>query len=156
MSNTEKNLPTKYDHMSVEEGLYQWWLEGKYFEATGDEKKQPYTIVIPPPNVTGKLHLGHAWDTTLQDILTRTKRMQGYDVLWLPGMDHAGIATQAKVEGKLREEGISRYDLGREKFLEKAWEWKEEYASHIRQQWGESWFRTRLFSRTFHIRRRFI
>ena len=86
MSNTEKNLPTKYDHMSVEEGLYQWWLEGKYFEATGDEKKQPYTIVIPPPNVTGKLHLGHAWDTTLQDILTRTKRMQGYDVLWLPGM----------------------------------------------------------------------
>lgn len=110
MSNTEKNLPTKYDHMSVEEGLYQWWLEGKYFEATGDEKKQPYTIVIPPPNVTGKLHLGHAWDTTLQDILTRTKRMQGYDVLWLPGMDHAGIATQAKVEGKLREEGISRYD----------------------------------------------
>ncbi|PGZ98715.1 valine--tRNA ligase [Bacillus wiedmannii] len=137
MSNTEKNLPTKYDHMSVEEGLYQWWLEGKYFEATGDEKKQPYTIVIPPPNVTGKLHLGHAWDTTLQDILTRTKRMQGYDVLWLPGMDHAGIATQAKVEGKLREEGISRYDLGREKFLEKAWEWKEEYASHIRQQWGK-------------------
>ncbi|MFB8327411.1 valine--tRNA ligase [Bacillus wiedmannii] len=137
MSNTEKNLPTKYDHMSVEEGLYQWWLEGKYFEATGDEKKRPYTIVIPPPNVTGKLHLGHAWDTTLQDILTRTKRMQGYDVLWLPGMDHAGIATQAKVEGKLREEGISRYDLGREKFLEKAWEWKEEYASHIRQQWGK-------------------
>ncbi|ABY45462.1 valine--tRNA ligase [Bacillus mycoides] len=137
MSNTENNLPTKYDHMSVEEGLYKWWLEGKYFEATGDEKKQPYTIVIPPPNVTGKLHLGHAWDTTLQDILTRTKRMQGYDVLWLPGMDHAGIATQAKVEGKLREEGISRYDLGREKFLEKAWEWKEEYASHIRQQWGK-------------------
>lgn len=137
MSNTEKNLPTKYDHMSVEEGLYKWWLDGKYFEAKGDAEKQPYTIVIPPPNVTGKLHLGHAWDTTLQDILTRTKRMQGYDVLWLPGMDHAGIATQAKVEGKLREEGISRYDLGREKFLEKAWEWKEEYASHIRQQWGK-------------------
>ncbi|WP_369902452.1 valine--tRNA ligase [Bacillus manliponensis] len=137
MSNTENNLPTKYDHISVEEGRYKWWLEGKYFEATGDEKKQPYTIVIPPPNVTGKLHLGHAWDTALQDILTRTKRMQGYDVLWLPGMDHAGIATQAKVEGKLREEGISRYDLGREKFLEKAWEWKEEYASHIRAQWGK-------------------
>ncbi|ENQ3105422.1 valyl-tRNA synthetase [Bacillus sp. 491mf] len=137
MSNTEKNLPTKYDHISVEEGRYKWWLEGKYFEAKGDAEKQPYTIVIPPPNVTGKLHLGHAWDTTLQDILTRTKRMQGYDVLWLPGMDHAGIATQAKVEGKLREEGISRYDLGREKFLEKAWEWKEEYANHIRQQWGK-------------------
>ncbi|ENQ3077947.1 valine--tRNA ligase [Bacillus sp. WLY-B-L8] len=137
MSNTEKNLPTKYDHISVEEGRYKWWLEGKYFEAKGEADKQPYTIVIPPPNVTGKLHLGHAWDTTLQDILTRTKRMQGYDVLWLPGMDHAGIATQAKVEGKLREEGISRYDLGREKFLEKAWEWKEEYASHIREQWGK-------------------
>lgn len=137
MSNTEKNLPTKYDHISVEEGRYKWWLEGKYFEAKGEAEKQPYTIVIPPPNVTGKLHLGHAWDTTLQDILTRTKRMQGYDVLWLPGMDHAGIATQAKVEAKLREEGISRYDLGREKFLEKAWEWKEEYASHIRQQWGK-------------------
>ncbi|MCM3737135.1 valine--tRNA ligase [Bacillus cytotoxicus] len=137
MSNTEKNLPTKYDHISVEEGRYKWWLEGKYFEAKGDAEKQPYTIVIPPPNVTGKLHLGHAWDTTLQDILTRTKRMQGYDVLWLPGMDHAGIATQAKVEAKLREEGISRYDLGREKFLEKAWEWKEEYANHIRQQWGK-------------------
>lgn len=99
MSNTEKNLATKYDHMSVEEGLYKWWLDGKYFEAKGDTEKQPYTIVIPPPNVTGKLHLGHAWDTTLQDILTRTKRMQGYDVLYLPGMDHAGIATQAKVEG---------------------------------------------------------
>ncbi|MDG4655362.1 valine--tRNA ligase [Ectobacillus antri] len=132
---TEKNLPTKYDHLSVEEGRYKWWLEGKYFEAKGEAEKQPYTIVIPPPNVTGKLHLGHAWDTTLQDILTRAKRMQGYDVLWLPGMDHAGIATQAKVEAKLREEGLSRYDLGREKFLEKAWEWKEEYASHIRAQW---------------------
>ncbi|WP_034671933.1 valine--tRNA ligase [Ectobacillus panaciterrae] len=132
---TEKTLPTKYDHTSVEEGRYKWWLEGKYFEAKGEPDKQPYTIVIPPPNVTGKLHLGHAWDTTLQDILTRAKRMQGYDVLWLPGMDHAGIATQAKVEGKLREEGVTRYDLGREKFLEKAWEWKEEYASHIRAQW---------------------
>jgi valyl-tRNA synthetase len=135
MENTEKTLPTKYDHKSVEEGRYKWWLEGKYFEAKGEAEKQPYTIVIPPPNVTGKLHLGHAWDTTLQDILTRAKRMQGYDVLWLPGMDHAGIATQAKVEAKLREEGVTRYDLGREKFLEKAWEWKEEYASHIRAQW---------------------
>ncbi|MFX3624041.1 MAG: valine--tRNA ligase [Ectobacillus sp.] len=137
MEHMENNLPTKYDHKSVEEGRYEWWLQGKYFEAKGEQEKQPYTIVIPPPNVTGKLHLGHAWDTTLQDILTRAKRMQGYDVLWLPGMDHAGIATQAKVEGKLREEGITRYDLGREKFLEKAWEWKEEYASHIRQQWAK-------------------
>ncbi|WP_438503580.1 valine--tRNA ligase [Ectobacillus ponti] len=133
----EQNLPTKYDHKSVEAGRYEWWLKGQYFEAKGEPEKQPYTIVIPPPNVTGKLHLGHAWDTTLQDILTRAKRMQGYDVLWLPGMDHAGIATQAKVEAKLREEGVSRYDLGREKFLEKAWEWKEEYASHIRSQWAK-------------------
>ena len=101
-----------------------------------DEKKEPYTIVIPPPNVTGKLHLGHAWDTTLQDILTRMKRMQGYDV-WLPGMDHAGIATQAKVEEKLRREGKTRYDLGREKFVEETWKWKEEYAGHIRQQWSK-------------------
>nr|WP_279663443.1 valine--tRNA ligase [Ectobacillus ponti] len=130
-------MPTKYDHKSVEAGRYEWWLKGQYFEAKGEPEKQPYTIVIPPPNVTGKLHLGHAWDTTLQDILTRAKRMQGYDVLWLPGMDHAGIATQAKVEAKLREEGVSRYDLGREKFLEKAWEWKEEYASHIRSQWAK-------------------
>jgi valyl-tRNA synthetase len=137
MEHTEKTLPTKYDPKSVERDRYQWWLEGKYFEAKGESEKEPYTIVIPPPNVTGKLHLGHAWDTTLQDILTRVKRMQGYDVLWLPGMDHAGIATQAKVEAKLREEGVTRYDLGREKFLEKAWEWKEEYASHIRQQWAK-------------------
>ncbi|GGE75841.1 valine--tRNA ligase [Priestia taiwanensis] len=134
---TEKMLSTKYDPKAVEENRYQWWLEGKFFEAKSDEGKEPYTIVIPPPNVTGKLHLGHAWDTALQDILTRFKRMQGYDVLWLPGMDHAGIATQAKVEEKLRAEGVTRYDLGREKFLEKAWEWKEEYASFIRAQWAK-------------------
>jgi len=137
MTNEQTTLSTKYDPKAVEEGRYQYWLEGKFFEATGDENKQPYTIVIPPPNVTGKLHLGHAWDTTLQDILTRMKRMQGYDVLWLPGMDHAGIATQAKVEAKLREEGKSRYDLGREKFLEETWKWKEEYANHIREQWSK-------------------
>ncbi|MCV9885213.1 valine--tRNA ligase [Metabacillus halosaccharovorans] len=139
MENNEQqlSLPTKYDPNAIEKNRYSFWLEGKYFEATGDEKKQPYTIVIPPPNVTGKLHLGHAWDTTLQDILTRMKRMQGYDVLWLPGMDHAGIATQAKVEAKLREEGKSRYDLGREKFVEETWKWKEEYAGHIREQWAK-------------------
>ncbi|NSL51589.1 valine--tRNA ligase [Calidifontibacillus erzurumensis] len=137
MSKQTIDLPTKYDPQSVEKNRYDWWLEGKFFEAKPDTGKQPYTIVIPPPNVTGKLHLGHAWDTTLQDILTRMKRMQGYDVLWLPGMDHAGIATQAKVEAKLREEGKSRYDLGREKFLEKAWEWKHEYASFIRKQWAK-------------------
>jgi valyl-tRNA synthetase len=137
MEQNELTMPTKYDPQSIEEGRYKWWLDGKYFEAQDDDSKQPYTIVIPPPNVTGRLHLGHAWDTTLQDILTRMKRMQGYDVLWLPGMDHAGIATQAKVEAKLREEGKSRYDLGREKFLEQTWAWKEEYASVIRQQWSK-------------------
>lgn len=130
-------MPTKYDPKSIEKGRYDWWLEGKFFEAGKDADKKPYTIVIPPPNVTGKLHLGHAWDTALQDILTRMKRMQGYDVLWLPGMDHAGIATQAKVEEKLRSQGSSRYDLGREKFVEETWKWKEEYASHIREQWSK-------------------
>ncbi|WP_338470415.1 valine--tRNA ligase [Niallia sp. XMNu-256] len=137
MEQNELTMPTKYDPKAIEQGRYKWWLDGKFFEAKDDENKQPYTIVIPPPNVTGKLHLGHAWDTTLQDILTRMKRMQGYDVLWLPGMDHAGIATQAKVEAKLREEGKSRYDLGREKFLEQTWAWKEEYAGFIRQQWAK-------------------
>ncbi|MFJ8264546.1 valine--tRNA ligase [Peribacillus asahii] len=137
MEENQISMPTKYDPQSIEKGRYQWWLEGKFFEATSDDQKEPYTIVIPPPNVTGKLHLGHAWDTTLQDILTRMKRMQGYDVLWLPGMDHAGIATQAKVEQKLREEGVSRYDLGREKFVEETWKWKEEYADHIRAQWAK-------------------
>jgi valyl-tRNA synthetase len=135
----EENLsmPTKYDPSSIEQGRYEWWINGKFFEAKDDETKKPYTIVIPPPNVTGKLHLGHAWDTALQDILTRMKRMQGYDVLWLPGMDHAGIATQAKVDEKLRSQGINRYELGREKFLEESWKWKEEYAQHIRKQWSK-------------------
>ncbi|MGP4080576.1 valine--tRNA ligase [Pseudalkalibacillus sp. R45] len=133
----EISMPTKYDPQKTEEKWYQYWLDGKFFEAKGGEDKKPYTIVIPPPNVTGKLHLGHAWDTTLQDIMIRTKRMQGYDALWLPGMDHAGIATQAKVEGKLKEEGTSRYELGREKFLEVSWEWKHEYADFIRKQWSK-------------------
>ncbi|MBU6080618.1 valine--tRNA ligase [Allobacillus halotolerans] len=131
----ETSMAPKYHPEEVEKGRYQFWMEGKFFEAEENDQKEPYTIVIPPPNVTGRLHLGHAWDTTLQDILTRYKRMQGYDVLWLPGMDHAGIATQAKVEAKLKEEGKSRHDLGREKFLEQAWDWKEEYASFIRSQW---------------------
>ncbi|MFB4471936.1 valine--tRNA ligase, partial [Oceanobacillus caeni] len=136
MSDNEySNLPPKYNPQEVEKGRYQFWLDGKFFEATNDPEKEPYSIVIPPPNVTGKLHLGHAWDTTMQDTVSRMKRMQGYDVLWLPGMDHAGIATQAKVEAKLKEQGRSRYDLGREKFLEQAWEWKEEYADFIRSQW---------------------
>ncbi|MCS4485647.1 valine--tRNA ligase [Staphylococcus americanisciuri] len=131
------DMQTKYNPQEVEAGRYQEWLDKERFKPSGDLDKPTYTIVIPPPNVTGKLHLGHAWDTTLQDILTRMKRMQGYDTLYLPGMDHAGIATQAKVEAKMREEGISRHDIGREKFLEKAWEWKEEYASFIRKQWAK-------------------
>ncbi len=131
-----KELASKYNHKTVETGKYEKWLEKKYFEA-GDLSKKPYTIVIPPPNVTGKLHLGHAWDTTIQDMIIRYKRMQGYDALWLPGMDHAGIATQAKVEQRMAQEGLSRYDLGRDKFLEKTWSWKEEYADIIRQQWAK-------------------
>ena len=130
-----KELAPKYNHLDVEQGYDNWIKEG-YFTA-GDQSKDPFCIVIPPPNVTGKLHLGHAWDTTLQDIIARYQRMQGMDMLWVPGMDHAGIATQAKVDERLKKEGVSRYDLGREKFLERAWDWKEEYAGHIRQQWAK-------------------
>lgn len=134
---TEVSMPTKYDPKTAEAKWYAYWQEGNFFKPTDDPNKKAYTIVIPPPNVTGRLHLGHAWDGTLQDIIIRLKRMQGYDALWLPGMDHAGIATQARVEAKLREEGKSRYDLGREKFVEQTWEWKEEYASFIREQWAK-------------------
>ena len=134
---TKKELSTKYQPQEVEAGRYEAWLEKDLFKPSGNKEAKPYSIVIPPPNVTGKLHLGHAWDTALQDIIIRQKRMQGYDTLWLPGMDHAGIATQAKVEEKLREQGISRYDLGREKFVEEVWSWKEEYAGHIREQWAK-------------------
>ena len=132
----DKNLDTKYDHLKVEAGKYDYWLEQDCFKADPTSNKPKYSVVIPPPNVTGKLHLGHAWDTTLQDIIVRMKRMQGFETLFLPGMDHAGIATQAKVEARLREDGVSRHDLGREKFLEKSWEWKEEYAAHIEKQWA--------------------
>ncbi len=128
-------LDKKYEHKKIESKYYQNWIKEGYFTA-GDVSKKPYCMVIPPPNVTGKLHLGHAWDNTIQDIIARYKRLQGFDVLWVSGMDHAGIATQAKVDERLKEAGISRYDLGREKFLEKAWEWKEEYATHIREQWS--------------------
>ncbi|MDN6195062.1 MAG: valine--tRNA ligase [Atopostipes suicloacalis] len=130
-------MSTKYQPNEVEEGRYEEWMELGLFEPSEDKEAESYSIVIPPPNVTGKLHLGHAWDTTLQDMIIRQKRMQGYDTLWLPGMDHAGIATQARVEEKLREKGISRYDLGREKFLEESWKWKEEYSENIRKQWGK-------------------
>ena len=133
----EKNLAQKYDHKAVEEGRYDRWVKEGYFTANDKSNKDPFTIVIPPPNVTGILHIGHAWDNTLQDIICRYKRMQGFDTLFLPGMDHAGIATQAKVDARLKSEGISRYDIGREKFLERAWEWKEEYAATIRKQWAK-------------------
>jgi valyl-tRNA synthetase len=129
------NLAPKYDFKAVEAGKYDFWIEHGFFTAGKDPGKQPFTIVIPPPNVTGKLHLGHTWDTTLQDIVIRRKRMQGFDALYLPGMDHAGIATQAKVDAKLKSQGVNRYQLGREKYLEVAWSWKEEYAKYIRDQW---------------------
>ncbi|MGO0060207.1 valine--tRNA ligase [Brevibacillus fluminis] len=133
--NIDNQLPKNYDPKAAEAKWYRYWIDNQFFRAERDEQKKPFTIVIPPPNVTGKLHLGHALDTTLQDIITRAKRMQGYSTLFLPGMDHAGIATQARVEATLREEGISRHDLGREAFIEKVWEWKHIYASHIREQW---------------------
>ncbi|MBE9917983.1 valine--tRNA ligase [Paenibacillus donghaensis] len=133
-------MPTTYDPKAAEEKWYKYWIDGEFFKAGQRKDAEPYTIVIPPPNVTGMLHIGHALDFTLQDILIRTKRMQGYDALWLPGSDHAGIATQTKVEQKLREEGISRYDLGREKFVDKVWEWKEKYAETIHDQWAKMGF----------------
>ena len=129
-------LEKKYNHLEVEKEKYSIWKEKGYFKS-GDLSKKPFCIVIPPPNVTGKLHLGHAWDVTLQDIIIRYKRMQGYDCLWLPGMDHAGIATQAKVDKKLREEGINPREMTREMWLEKAWEWKDEFAETIHSQWAK-------------------
>ena len=133
----EIDMPGKYDASAVEAGRYDKWVQENRFKPSGNDKARPYSIVIPPPNVTGKLHLGHAWDTTLQDMIIRQKRMQGFDTLWLPGMDHAGIATQAKGEQRLAEQGISRYDLGREKFVDQVWDWKNEYAATIKSQWGK-------------------
>ena len=129
-------LDTKYDHLKVEEGKYNTWKEKGYFNS-GDKSKDPYCIVIPPPNVTGVLHIGHALDTSLQDIIIRFKRMQGYDTLWLPGMDHAAIATEAKVVQKLKNQGINKYEYGREKFLEACWDWTHEHGDTIREQWGK-------------------
>ena len=130
-----KELPKQYEPKLVESAIYEMWMENDCFKATPDPDKKPYSIVMPPPNVTGQLHMGHALDATLQDILTRYRRMQGYSALWLPGTDHAGIATQIKVEEELRvNEGKTRYDLGREKFLERVWAWKEKYGSRIVQQ----------------------
>jgi valyl-tRNA synthetase len=128
------NIPTTYDPKQVEKKLYKFWEDNGFFHAEVKKDKRPFTIVMPPPNVTGALHMGHAMDNTLQDILTRWRRMQGYNALWIPGTDHAGIATQAKVEGQLAKENLSKYDLGREKFLERVWEWKELYHERIASQ----------------------
>jgi valyl-tRNA synthetase len=129
-----KELPKIYDHRAVEGKIYDMWVKGGYFKGVRDPEKKPFTIVIPPPNVTGQLHLGHAFDETIQDVLVRVKRMQGYAALWIPGTDHAGIATQIKVEEELRKEGLTRYDLGRDKFLERVWEWKNKYGNRIVEQ----------------------
>ncbi len=129
-----KELPKIYDPKAVEKKIYDMWVEGGYFKGVRDPEKEPFTIVIPPPNVTGQLHLGHAFDETIQDVLVRVKRMQGYAALWIPGTDHAGIATQIKVEEELRKEGLTRYDLGREKFLDRVWEWKNKYGNRIVEQ----------------------
>ena len=129
-----RELPKTYDPKQVEDRIYQFWQDGGYFKADPDRSKKPFTIVMPPPNVTGQLHMGHAMDAALQDILIRFKRMQGYAALWVPGVDHAGIATQIKVEEVLRKEGLTRYDLGREKFLERVWDWKRQYGDRIVNQ----------------------
>ncbi len=129
-----KELATKYDPKNVEDRIYDFWLNGKYFHAKVETDKKPYTIVIPPPNITGQLHMGHALDNTLQDILIRWRRMQGYDALWLPGTDHASIATEAKIVEAMKAEGITKEDLGREGFLKRAWAWKEQYGGRIIEQ----------------------
>ena len=129
-------LETKYDHKKTEQNKYEFWKNKGYFAADNKSSKPHYCIVIPPPNVTGKLHLGHAYDTAIQDIIIRYKRMQGYDALWLPGMDHAAIATEAKVVKKLKSDGIDKYDYGRDKFLEACWDWTHKYSDTIRKQWG--------------------
>ena len=129
-------LDKKYNHSEVEKEKYDYWMKKGYFKS-GDMAKKPYCIVLPPPNVTGKLHLGHAWDVTLQDIIIRYKRMEGYDCLWLPGMDHAAIATEAKVVARLKDNGKNKYEVGREEFLEECWKWTNEHASIIREQWAK-------------------
>ena len=134
MTEMENNIPKVYDPKTFEKKWYAYWEKNRLFHAEVEPQKTPYSIVIPPPNVTGQLHMGHAMDNTLQDILIRWRRMQGYNTLWMPGCDHAGIATQAKVEEALREEGLTRYDLGREKFLERVWAWKEKFGNRIMSQ----------------------
>ena len=129
-----KQLEKVYDPTQVEDRLYRTWQESGVFHTQRDEGKQPYTIVMPPPNITGQLHMGHAMDETWQDILIRYKRMQGYAALWVPGTDHASIATEAKIVAKMKEEGLTKADLGREKFLQRAWDWKKQYGGRIVEQ----------------------
>ena len=129
-------LDSKYNHKLVEEGKYEIWKSKGYFTAGKNKGADPYCIVIPPPNVTGNLHLGHAYDVSIQDAIIRYKRMQGFDTLWLPGMDHAAIATEAKVVKRLKDKGINKYEYGREKFLDACWDWTKEYGENIRNQWG--------------------
>ena len=130
-------LDKKYNHIEVEKNKYETWKSKDYFKSDSKSSKEPFCIVIPPPNVTGKLHIGHAWDVTLQDLIIRYKRMQGYDCLWLPGMDHAGIATQSKIDKRLKEQGIMPRSMSREDWLEQAWAWKDEYANTIHEQWAK-------------------
>ena len=130
----EHKLSDKFNPKDFEGEIYEEWEKNGYFKPSEDKTKKPYTIVIPPPNITGKLHMGHALDETIQDILIRYKRMQGFNTLWLPGTDHASIATEAKIVAKLKEEGTTKEELGREEFLKRAWAWKEEYGGTILKQ----------------------
>ena len=150
-----KNLEKTYNPKEIEAKLYEKWCEEKYFHAEVDRSKKPFTTVMPPPNITGKLHMGHALDNTLQDILIRYKRMQGYNALWIPGTDHAAISTEVKVTNQLKAEGIDKKELGREGFLKRTWQWKEEYAGNIEGQLKKlgvscDW------DRTFHHGRRML
>ena len=129
-------LDKKYNHIEVEKNKYEEWKEKGYFKADNESKKPAYSIVIPPPNVTGKLHIGHAYNVAIQDAIIRYKRMKGFDVLWLPGMDHAAIATEAKVVKRLKDQGINKYEYGRENFLNACWDWTHEYGGTIRNQWA--------------------
>ncbi|NLZ80733.1 MAG: class I tRNA ligase family protein, partial [Clostridiales bacterium] len=129
-----KELEKNYNPGEIEDRLYEKWMNKNYFHAEVDRSKKPFTIVMPPPNITGQLHMGHALDNTMQDILIRYKRMQGYNTLWQPGTDHASIATEVKIIEQLKKEGIDKEELGREKFLERAWEWKKEYGEGIINQ----------------------
>ena len=131
---SKHELEGKYEPKNFEEDIYKNWEEKGYFKPDSDKTKVPYTIVIPPPNITGKLHMGHALDETIQDILIRYKRMQGFNTLWVPGTDHAAIATEAKIVEKMKEAGITKEDIGREGFLERAWDWKKEYSGTIINQ----------------------